>query len=92
MENNRRFKEMVAKCSVKIMQKRASTRAIFVIFFSVVSNHLSILIAMNLLHRWSLNQVSYDPIILQRIACLVANHFTVGNHAFLSSFTPTGRP
>ena len=34
----------------------------------------------------------YDPIILQRTACLVVNPFTVGNHAFLFAYTPTVRP
>ena len=33
----------------------------------------------------------YDPIILQRTACLVISPFTVGNNAVLFSCTPTGR-
>ena len=33
----------------------------------------------------------YDPIILQRTACLVVNPFTVGNHAYLFGCAMTGQ-
>lgn len=34
----------------------------------------------------------YDPVILQRTACLVVDPFTVGHHAFLFGCAMTGRP
>ena len=33
----------------------------------------------------------YDPLILQRSACLVVDPFTVGRYAFLFNCTTTGR-
>ena len=34
----------------------------------------------------------YDPLILQRSACLVVDPFTVGRYAFLFNCTTTGKP